>query len=199
VIAHLRGVVAARDPGGLIVEVGGVGLRVNAPASTLARVGAPGSTVDLHTHLYVREDTLALYGFASQEERRAFEALLTVSGVGPRAALGILSVLSVEQLRVAIGDGNVDLLTAVPGIGKRIASRVVLDLKEKLGARGRAAATDGRAAALGPDATVLDALVEVFGYSSQQAAQAVAALGDEAPTEPEERLRAALRYFARSR
>ena len=197
-IAFVRGVVAARDGAGVVIAVGGVGLRISAPASTLSRIGAPGEDAVLHTHLYVREDQLALYGFASEEERAAFELLLTVNGVGPRGALGILSALSVDQLRAAIGAGNVDLLTVVPGIGKRIASRIVLDLREKIGPRGARGAPELLAPA-GGDAEVIEALTQVFGYTPQQAAQAVASLGPEAPRELEERIRVALRFFAGTR
>jgi Holliday junction DNA helicase RuvA len=192
-IAHVRGTVTARDASGVTIEVGGVGLRINAPTSTLGKL-TQGEPAMLHTHLYVREDQLALYGFASPEERATFELLLTVNGVGPKAALGILSALSVDQLRSAIANGNADLITVVPGIGKRIASRVILDLRDKMGPRGAKGLPDILGPA-GPDADVLDALVQVFGYSAQQAAQAVAALGPDAPTELEDRIRAALKTF----
>jgi Holliday junction DNA helicase RuvA len=195
VIAFVRGVVAARDGAGVVIAVGGVGLRINTPASTLGRIGGLGEEVMLHTYLYVREEQLTLYGFASEEERSAFELLLTVSGVGPKGALGVLSALSVDQLRGAIGGGNVDLLTVVPGIGKRIASRIVLDLREKIGPRGARGAPDFLAPT-GGDAEVIEALTQGLGYTPQQAAQAVAALGPEAPRELEERIRAALRFFS---
>ncbi len=191
-IASLHGTIAARDAGGVVVDVGGVGYQVHVPASTLTRIGAIGDRVRLTTFLYVREDTLALYGFASGEERRAFELLLTVTGVGPRAALGILSVLSVDRLGDAIASGNADLLTAVPGIGKRLASRVVLDLKGKLGGT---PTPESGTRVIGVDGQVLEALTQVFGYSAQQAAEAVAALGAEVGGDAETRIRAALRYF----
>ncbi|TAK20317.1 MAG: Holliday junction branch migration protein RuvA [Chloroflexota bacterium] len=193
-IAFVRGTIESRDVGGVVIAVGGVGLRVSVPSSTLARLGGLGAEATLHTHLYVREDALALYGFARDEERRAFETLLTVTGVGPRGALGLLSALSVEQLGEAISRGNADLLTVVPGIGKRIASRIVLDLKGKLGPK---VAVGGPSAMSGTgDGEVMDALTQVFGYTPQQAAEAVAALGPDAPTSTEERIRVALRHFA---
>src|SRR5687768_6134269 len=169
-IAHVRGAIASRDASGVVMDVGGVGLRVSAPTSTLAKL-TQGEVATLHTYLYVREDQLSLYGFASAEDRATFELLLTVSGVGPKAALGILSALSVDQLRAAIGNGNADLITVVPGIGKRIASRVVLDLRDKMAPRGAKSGITGILGPVGPDAEVLDALVQVFGYSPQQAAQ----------------------------
>jgi Holliday junction DNA helicase RuvA len=197
-IAFVRGIVAARDGGGVVVDVGGVGLRINAPVSTLSRIGPPGESAMLHTHLYVREEQLSLYGFASEEERAVFELLLTVSGVGPKGALGILSALSVDQLRGAIGGGNVDLLTVVPGIGKRIANRIVLDLREKVAPRGGRGGPEPLAPS-GVDAEVIGALVQGLGYTPQQAAQAVASLGADAPSELEARIRAALRFFASAR
>lgn len=196
-IAFVRGVVAARDGAGVVIAVGGVGLRVNTPASTLGRIGGLGEEATLHTYLYVREEQLSLFGFASEEERSIFELLLTVSGVGPKGALGILSALSVDQLRAAIGGGSVDLLTVVPGIGKRIASRIVLDLREKIGPRGPRGAPD-LLAPTGGDAEVIEALT-ALGYTPQQAGQALAALGPEPPRELEERIRAALRFFSGGR
>jgi Holliday junction DNA helicase RuvA len=197
VIAFVRGAIAARDGAGVVIAVGGVGLRINTPASTLTRLGGPGDEVMLHTYLYVREEQLTLYGFASEDERAAFELLLTVSGVGPKGALGVLSALSVDQLRGAIGAGNADLLTVVPGIGKRIASRIVIDLREKIGPRGARTAPDLLAPA-GGDGEVIEALT-ALGYTPQQAAQALGALGPDGPRELEERIRAALRFFATAR
>lgn len=196
-IAFVRGVVEARDGLGVVVAVGGVGLRVLTSTATLSQVGGIGETALLHTLLYVREDVLALYGFATPEERELFELLITVNGVGPRLGLAILSALSVDQLRGAIGRGSADLLTVVPGIGKRLASRIVLDLREKVAGRGTTVADVGPIAS--GDAEVIEALTQVFGYSAQQAAQAVSALGAGAPTDLEERIRLALQYFSQAR
>ena len=198
-IAFVRGVVAARDGEAVVVDVGGVGLRVEAPTSTL-RLFAPGDVATLHTHLHVREQELALYGFATQEERGLFEQLITVSGVGPKMARGVLSALSPEQLRGAISRGNDSMLTVVPGIGKRLAQRIVIDLRDKVGPRAAPAADLGPGpAADDPDAHVLEALTAVFGYSPQQAAQAIAALPADAPADPQERIGVALRYFSAPR
>lgn len=195
-IAFVRGQVESRDGTGVVVAVGGVGLRVETPASTLGRIGGPGESATLFTHLHVREDDLRLFGFATAAERDFFELLITVSGVGPRNALAMLSALSVDQMRTAIGAGSADLLTAVPGIGKRLASRIVLDLKDKVGPRGLPTDTAALPFGAGADAEVIEALTQVFGYSVQQAAQAVAALGPNAPTELEDRIKAALAYFS---
>lgn len=195
-IAFVRGQIESRDGTGVVVAVGGVGLKVETPASTLGKIGGPGEVATLFTHLHVREDDLRLFGFASGEERDFFEQLITVSGVGPKNALAMLSALSVEQLRGAISAGSADLLTAVPGIGKRLASRIVLDLKDKVGPKGMPGAVGDLGLGVGGDAEVIEALTQVFGYSVQQAAQAVAALGPNAPSDLEERIKASLAYFS---
>jgi Holliday junction DNA helicase RuvA len=195
----VRGIVASRDGEGVVIDVGGVGLRVEAPTSTLRQL-APGDVATLHTHLHVREDLLALYGFATVEERGLFELLITVSGVGPKMARAVLSALSAEQLRGAISRGNDSMLTVVPGIGKRLAQRIVIDLRDKVGPRSAGGVDLGPAlAADDPDAHVLEALTVVFGYTPQQAAQAIAALPPDAPSDPQERIGAALRYFSAPR
>jgi Holliday junction DNA helicase RuvA len=197
VIAFVRGRVASRDGDGVVIDVGGVGLRVEAPTSTLRQL-APGDLATLHTHLHVREEILALYGFATEEERSLFELLITVNGVGPKMARGVLSALSAEQLRGAISRGNDSMITVVPGIGKRLAQRIVIDLRDKVGPRGATGSVDlGPAlSADDPDAHVLEALTVVFGYTPQQAAQAIAALPPDAPSDPQERIGAALKYFS---
>jgi Holliday junction DNA helicase RuvA len=196
VIAFVRGVVASRDAEAVVIEVGGVGLRVEAPTSTLRQL-APGDVAMLHTHLHVREEILALYGFATEEERALFELLITVSGVGPKMARGVLSALSADQLRGAISRGNDSMLTVVPGIGKRLAQRIVIDLRGKAGPTSTGGIDLGPGlSADDPDAHVLEALTAVFGYTPQQAAQAIAALPPDAPADPQERIGAALRFFS---
>jgi len=196
-IAFVRGVVASRDAEGVVVDVGGVGLRVEAPTSTLRNL-APGDVATLHTHLHVREQELSLYGFATDEERGLFELLNTVSGVGPKMARNVLSALSAEQLRGAIRRGNADMLTVVSGVGKRLASRIVIDLRDKVGPRAPDAPGIGLPGG-GIDDEVMEALTAVFGYTPQQAAQAIAHLPPDAPTDPQERIGAALRYFSAPR
>ena len=131
-IATLHGKLEMRGEDGIIVNVGGVGYGVRVPVRTMADLGGVGSDVKLFTHLRVREDELSLYGFLTQEELRLFETLLTVSGIGPKVALNVLSSASSDTLRLAIAQGNVDVLTAIPGIGKKGAERMVLELKEKV-------------------------------------------------------------------
>jgi Holliday junction DNA helicase RuvA len=132
VIAGLEGTLAVIGADHVILKVGGVFYKVSMPGSTIGTLGQLGDTVHVHTHLYVREDQLALFGASSERQLRLFESLLSVSGIGPRAALSILSAMQPDALENAIASGNVDLLTRVPGIGKKTASRLVLELKGKL-------------------------------------------------------------------
>jgi len=189
-IAALRGILEARTDDSLIVEIGGVSYRVYTPTSTLSQVGAVGETIKLFTHLYVREDAIALYGFQTPQERELFQLLLSVSGIGPKAALALLSAYPVETLKQAITEGDVDLLTRVPGIGKKTAGRLVLDLRGKLD-WGKLTAP-----ALSPaDAEVLTALINL-GYTTAEAQAAVRSLPTDRPYTIEEKVRLALQYFA---
>ena len=133
-IARLHGKLESISGEWAIVNVGGIGFQVYMPTSTLSTLGAAGEEVKLHTHLHLRDDNIALYGFASAEELGLFQAFINVSGLGPRLALAMLSAMSVEQLSMAIATGSADMLTAVPGVGKKMASRIILELKEKIGA-----------------------------------------------------------------
>jgi len=189
-IAGLRGILENREGDTLVVDVQGVSYRVHAPASTLSRVGAVGEAVKLYTHLYVREGALALYGFATADELTLFEQLLTVSGVGPKAALSLLSAFAPETLRTALAQGNVDLLTRVPGIGKKTAGRLVLELRGKidLGALGAPALS-------GPDAEVVAALTNL-GWPASEAQRVVAALPKDSELSVAEKIRLALQAFA---
>ena len=133
-IAFLTGRVAARAAGHALIEVGGIGYRLIMSTSSLAALPAEGDEVTVHTYLHVREDELTLYGFESEEERALFEALIGVSGVGPKVALAILSGLRPDALRTALARDDVALLSSVPGVGKKTAQRLLIDLKDKLGA-----------------------------------------------------------------
>lgn len=133
-IGSLRGVLLDRSATGeALVEVGGVGYRVVVPAPSLAALGEPGSAVFLHVHTHVREDAIVLYGFASRDERQCFESLLGAHGVGPALALAILSALTPSHLRRAVATDDADALCAVPGVGKKTAARLLLELKARLG------------------------------------------------------------------
>ncbi|GAG97471.1 unnamed protein product, partial [marine sediment metagenome] len=122
-IATLEGILESRGNNSIILNVGGIGFQVYVPGSTLSRLGAVKGKVSLYTHLHLREDNVSLYGFASGEELALFQNLISVSGIGPKAALGLLSALNPEQLVMAISSGNIDLIGQAPGIGKKIASR----------------------------------------------------------------------------
>lgn len=189
-IARLQGVLAARGKDHIVVDVGGIGFAVRVPAPLLA--SAPlGEAILLFTHLQVRADDLTLFGFQSEEELRLFELLLTVPGVGPRTALSVLSTMSPDALRLAIGQEQVDLLGRVPGVGPKTAKKIVFDLKDKIGPV--AGVPEGLAALTSADAEVIDALT-ALGYSIIEAQRAVQSVPREVEG-VEERLRRALAYF----
>ena len=183
-IARLTGRAEARDEQTLIVDVAGVGYLVNATRSAL-RKARNGDEVRLETFTHVREDALQLYGFAESEERELFEHLLSVSGVGPKVALAIVSGSTPAELRNAIAVEDTARFQAIPGIGKKTAQRVVLELKEKLGSDGVAQA----APAAKEDVLAREALVEL-GYSVAEADRALAETDPDLPAE--ERVRLAL-------
>jgi len=188
-IATLHGKLQSRENDSFVVNIGGIGLRVRVTSATAANMGALGSDVMLFTHLRVREDELSLYGFATEDELRLFETLLTVSGIGPKVAMGILNAASPETLRLAIAQGNVDVLTTLPGIGKKTAQRLVLELKGKVEVSGL-----GEMSELTPlDEDVVNALINL-GYSAAEAARAARAVPASAKT-LEDRLRVALQYL----
>ena len=134
-IAHLRGTVAGVAPDGAVIEVGGVGMRVQCTPGTLATL-RPGEPAQVSTSLVVREDSLTLYGFTSEDERNVFELLQTASGVGPRLALAMLAVHTPDALRRAVSTEDLNTLTMVPGIGRKGAQRIVLEMKDRLGPPG---------------------------------------------------------------
>jgi Holliday junction DNA helicase RuvA len=132
VIAQLRGSLLEKGPSRLIVDVGGVGYDVQVPLSTFYVIGEPGATVSLRVHTHVREDVIALYGFASALEHDLFERLIAISGVGPKLALAVLSGIEPAELIKAVRVQDVARLTAIPGIGKKTAERISLELKDRL-------------------------------------------------------------------
>jgi holliday junction DNA helicase RuvA len=188
-IARLRGKAVASTVDGLVLDVGGVGYLVAAtPSAVRMADGAPEVTVE--TYLHVREDTLQLYGFADRSERELFVQLLTVNGVGPKVALAIVSGSPAEDLRRAIMREDAARFQAIPGIGKKTADRIVLELKEKMGG-GEAAVHDVGSSS--PHLVARDALVEL-GYSVADAERALAEVDPDLP--PEERVRLALKQAA---
>lgn len=192
-ISSITGRLEALGADWAVINVSGIGFQVRMAASTLASLGAVGGEVRVHTHLQLREDGMTLYGFASPEELALFEILTTVSGIGPRTAMSLLSALKVEQLTSAIATGNADLLTAAPGIGKKTASRIVLELKDKIGA-GWAISAAGQVAA--ENADVIAALT-ALGYSAAEATRAVSNLPTGTKLSLEEKVKVALQSFAR--
>jgi Holliday junction DNA helicase RuvA len=191
-IVALEGTLDSRGIDSVVVKIGPLSLLVSVPGSTLSRIGTIGDKVHLHTHLYVREDIIAMYGFASADELALFQNLISVSGIGPKAALAFLSTLNVEQLASAIVSGNVDLLTQVPGIGKKMAGRVVLELKGKLEKGWAGAVTP----ALTPEDADVVAALTTLGYSLKEATQAVAGLPNAEELDLEEKVRLALRQLS---
>ncbi|TET37303.1 MAG: Holliday junction branch migration protein RuvA [Dehalococcoidia bacterium] len=189
-IAGLDGTLESRSAEGAIIKVGGVRLRVFMPTSTLSALGAIGEEVHLHTHLHLREDNIALYGFSSIEELELFRMLIGVTGVGPKAALAMLSAMNPSQLTLAIATGNIDLLSQVPGVGKKMASRLALELKGKL-----ESAWVGAAVSPEGNAEVIAALTSL-GYTHAEAASAVSTLPDSPELTVEDKIRLALQQFA---
>jgi len=131
-IAHLRGTLIEKHPNQAIVEAGGVGYDVVISVPTFSSLPEAGSAVALHVHTHVREDALALFGFASREEKQLFEKLITVSGIGPKLGVTILSGMAADSLGLAIRSGDLAALTRIPGIGKKTAERMVLELRDKI-------------------------------------------------------------------
>ena len=175
-ITSLRGVVLSAGLDSAVIEVGGVGLLLHTTPATAASL-RPGAEVVLATTLIVREESLTLYAFTDEDERAVFDLVLTVSGVGPRIALAMLAVHTPDGLRGAVSGGDLAALTKVPGIGKKGAERIVLELRDKIGVptSGAAASATSRATANESTAQVRDALVGL-GWSAKQADEAVEAV-----------------------
>lgn len=189
-IASIQGMVASIQRDHVIVQVNGLGYQVYAPFSTLERI--KGDEVFLYTILIVREDSLTLYGFLTEQERDLFETLISVNGVGPRLALSILGSLSLDNLRNAVISDRAEILTRVPGIGKKTAQKILFELKDRL-AVGLEAMPNVPFDDVNTD--VIDALV-ALGYSIVEAQTAIQALPPDAPDSVEERVRLALQYFS---
>ncbi|HVF52637.1 MAG TPA: Holliday junction branch migration protein RuvA [Actinomycetota bacterium] len=170
-IGYLDGTIGGRTADGCFLEVGGVGYRVSCSATTGAALPPEGSRAKLWTFTYVREDALALFGFATAEEQSMFEALLSVSGIGPRAALSLCSAFTPDSFRRALVTDDVDSFSSVPGIGKKTAARILLDLKEKM------ALPDLAVAGSAPPSLVeARSALQNLGYSAAEVRAALAAL-----------------------
>ncbi len=190
-IASLHGRLESLGSDWAIINVGGVGFQVYMPTSTLSTLGTIGEEVKLHTHFHLREDNATLYGFTSPEELGLFQTLISVSGLGPKLALAMLSALKVEQLTMAIATGSNDMLTMVPGVGKKMANRLVLELKERIGAGW----ITTPAAQLAQENSDVIAALTSLGYSVAEASRAVATLPPSSDLSLEEKIKLALQYF----
>jgi len=190
-IARLTGAIADRGPDYLVVDVGGVGYLVYAPTGTIASA-KEGAQVTLHTHLVVREDSMTLYGFREAHEGRLFQTLIGVTGVGPKVALALLSLSNPDELSFAIASGNAAALARANGVGQKLASRIVLELRSKI-------TSGGPTTTPGVESEEVVGALMALGYSQAEAVDAVARseFPEKAPIE--EKVRLALAYFAKAR
>jgi Holliday junction DNA helicase RuvA len=196
-IASVDGLVGSVAADSLVLEVGGIGYRVFVAPAVLV-TAEPGKRLKLHTHHVVREDLQALYGFRTADELGFFGLLLTVTGVGPRVALGIVGSRPVADLQLAILAGDEVVLTSISGVGKRLAGRIILELREKVAAAGTAAAaTEGQRGAHGPTEGEIVAALQALGYTLAEAREAARAASAAAPGATlEDRVKAALRAIS---
>jgi Holliday junction DNA helicase RuvA len=190
-IAVLNGRILESYPDSLVIGVGGVGLQVFVPSPLRDRL-RPGDEVFLHTYLVVRQDSLSLYGFETREEKELFLLLLSVDGIGPKLALAVISTLSPDAIRRAIFHEQPEVFTRVPGVGKKTAQKILLQLQDRIPA---ISGLESVSAISDVDTEVLGALT-ALGYSVVEAQSALQAIPRETPQEVEARLRAALQYFA---
>jgi Holliday junction DNA helicase RuvA len=190
-IASLQGTIELIGSDFVIITTGGVGFRVYTSTSTISSLGKTGEEVKLHTHLYLREDNATLYGFTTIEELSLFQTLIGVSGLGPRLALAMLSSMKVDSLMTAIATASVELLTEIPGIGKKMANRLILELKDKISA-GMAIAPATEFAQENAD---LMAALTSLGYSVSEASRAAATIPPDSDLSLEEKVKLALQYF----
>lgn len=170
-ISHLKGILEHTDKGHIIVDVGNVGYHINIPPATLARLPKIGEEVKLFTYQVVREDDISLYGFLTKEERALFSLLLSVSGIGPKASLKIISSFPIDKLVAAIASGDADLITSVPGIGAKTAQKLVIELKEKI-AKAYAIKPSEMAVGIKGDAPIVSDAISALialGYSPKEA------------------------------
>jgi Holliday junction DNA helicase RuvA len=178
-ISHLNGILEHVDKTHLVLEVADVGYQVNVSAATIARLPKVGQRLKLYTYQVVREAELSLYGFLSLEEKKLFALLITVSGIGPKASMAIISAFPIEKLVAAITQGNTDLISSVPGIGKKTAQKMVIELKEKVAKAYALKPADMAIGISGDSPTVSDAISALIalGYSPREARDAILKAG----------------------
>jgi len=198
VIASIEGTLIEIFPDGAIVDVHGVGYRLFMPSSVVGSLPQAGKTVRAHTHLHVREDAMTLYGFSTSEQRDLFNVLLGVGGIGPKGALAVLSIYSPDAFRKALVTEDLDALTLIPGVGKKTAARMILELREKLALPELEVVPGGNAAGRAALVEVKGALLNL-GYTPAEARTALEALPeDRDDASVEDLLRLALRELARA-
>ena len=178
-LAYIKGIIEIKTKGYIVVEVGGLGYKIFMPESTIAKAGNIGDKVQIHTFMRVREDDVSLYGFLTNEELRMFELLLSVSGIGAKGALGILSNITPSQFALAVISNDVAILKKVPGIGPKTAQRAILELKDKLKKDQEIAVTEGEPSSIEKvmkeDEKVSEAIsaLQVLGYSRREIVEAL--------------------------
>ena len=192
-IASLEGIIDAVSKDSLIVNVNGIGFKVTVTTSVLSEMGITGREVKLYTHFHIREDDMSLFGFGSLDELKLFETLISVSGLGPKTGMAMLSAMSADQVAMAIASGSVEILTTIPGIGKKTADRLILELKDKVGGV-MISSPAGKAAQ--ENADVVSALVSL-GYSVQETTKAVNALPSGKKLTLENKVKLALQYLGK--
>lgn len=191
-IGALNGVILHRDDPYLIIDVHGVGYKVLVPTTILAKLSGVGEAVTVFTHTHVKEDALELFGFAEYADLKLFEYLISVSGVGPKTALGIFSVGSRSAIVQAISSGDVSFFTSVPRLGKKNGQKIIIELKNKLGAGGDLDLSESG----GADQNELITALKAFGFSAAESQEAIQALNGKGET-VEEKVRLALKYLGK--
>ncbi|MGB5131532.1 MAG: Holliday junction branch migration protein RuvA [Steroidobacteraceae bacterium] len=194
-IGYLRGRLVRKQPPALLIDVGGVGYELEAPMSTFYRLPELGSEIQLHTHLVVREDAHLLYGFATEDERRLFRDLLRVSGIGPKIGLALLSGITVETFLVCVEGQDIDALTRIPGIGRKIAERLLVEMRDRIRALGQMPSALQRPDGAGAQAEAYAALV-ALGYRPVEVTRLLKSVDNEGAG-TEELIRRALQAAAR--
>jgi Holliday junction DNA helicase RuvA len=194
-IGYLRGKLVRKQPPALIIDVAGVGYELEAPMSTFYQLPELGSEVQLHTHLVVREDAHLLYGFATEDERRLFRDLLRVSGIGPKIGLALLSGINVETFLVCVEAQDVDALIRIPGIGRKIAERLLIEMRDRIKALGQLPSVSRRVDGRGAEAEAYAALV-ALGYRPVEVTRLLKSVDNEG-VGTEELIRRALQAAAR--
>lgn len=194
-ISHLNGIIDHLNKDSIVIDVNGVGYKVFASASFLNEVGNPGDKVKIFTEHIVREDSESLYGFLNKEEKNLFNALLSVSGIGPKTAMTISSAYPMDKLVAAISQGNVDILSSIPGIGIKTAQRIIIELKEKIGKTYGIKASEMAKGIPGEQSLVSDAIsaLVTLGYSPREARDAILKTNTDSAKTIEDIIKAALK------